>query len=81
VRADIVVAVSVRLETDQPDTVLLFGLHLECGKLINVYDFLMTFSEAIGAKRLGKNKVDTLVQASAAHLQYQASYICNTKPR
>ena len=29
----------------QPDTVILYTLHLECGRLVNIYDLLMSFAE------------------------------------
>jgi len=54
----------------QPDTVILYSLHLECGKLVNIYDLLMSFAEVASPD----TKCDKMVQArffrALSELQY-----------
>jgi origin recognition complex subunit 3 len=62
----------------QPDTVVLYHLHLECGRLINIYDLLMSFAEVTSPD----SKCDKVVQArffrALSELQY-LGYMSATK--
>ncbi|CAG8518531.1 2644_t:CDS:2 [Acaulospora colombiana] len=41
-----------------PDTSILYKLHLQCGKLINIYDWLESFESVISRDNLENGKID-----------------------
>lgn len=45
-----------QLLTSEPDSCLLYKLYLECGRMINLYDWFIAFSSIIEKEQRAKNK-------------------------